>query len=156
MHPTNNKVGDLFKGIHHFGIIVSNMGNALKLYRDTLGFAVERDTGEEGLDSHYVSLVCKLTGVNAQKVRIVYLQRYEVRIELLQFIGIVENKRDRNYQGCHIATNVKNFTAAYEELRRIGLIPISKPQTIPSGPNTGKRVVYLKDEDGSRIELIGR
>jgi hypothetical protein len=29
-----------------------------------------------------------------------------------------------------------------------------KPQTLKSGPNTGKRVVYVRDSDGTTIEFM--
>ena len=154
MRRINSPFGEVFNTIHHFGWIVRDVDEALKLYRDILGFSVERDTGPNGLDENYAALVCRIAGVKARSVRIVYLQKFSIRLELLQFGGQRDKKNGNSLRGFHAAYTIGRFAEIYEALRKVGLIPVSDPQIIPDGPNKGRQVVYMKADEENIIELI--
>jgi glyoxylase I family protein len=44
--------------------------------------------------------------------------------------------------------------AVLEKVAASGCTAAGKPQTLRTGPNTGKRVVYVRDPDGTTIELM--
>ena len=44
--------------------------------------------------------------------------------------------------------------AVLEKVAASGCTAAGKPQTFRTGPNTGKRVVYVRDPDGTTIELM--
>jgi catechol 2,3-dioxygenase-like lactoylglutathione lyase family enzyme len=56
----------------------------------------------------------------------------------------------------HICLFVEDLDSLYERLHDQGVEFISRPQTSESGRYAGGRVVYLKDPDGIRVELLER
>jgi len=54
----------------------------------------------------------------------------------------------------HIALLVNDLGAVLETVAASGWKAAGKPQTLTSGPNTGKRVVYVRDPDGTIIEFM--
>jgi catechol 2,3-dioxygenase-like lactoylglutathione lyase family enzyme len=54
----------------------------------------------------------------------------------------------------HFCLLVDDLDLLYERLMGEGVEFISEPQTPTMGPNRGGRVVYLKDPDGIRVELL--
>tara|TARA_B100001123_G_scaffold345464_1_gene392923 strand:- start:1174 stop:1404 length:231 start_codon:yes stop_codon:yes gene_type:complete len=54
----------------------------------------------------------------------------------------------------HLAFDVTGIDAAIGDPQVYGFRPINSSTTIDQGPNTGSRVVYLRDADGVTIEFI--
>jgi catechol 2,3-dioxygenase-like lactoylglutathione lyase family enzyme len=54
----------------------------------------------------------------------------------------------------HIALTVDNLEAVLERISASRWKAAGKPQTLQSGPNAGKRVVYVRDPDGETIEFM--
>ena len=79
---------NLCKNLHHIGIIVQDIEKELKLYQGILGYEIERDTGEKGLEKEYASVVGTVTGTNAGNARIVYLRKSGVRVELIKLMEL--------------------------------------------------------------------
>ncbi len=49
---------------------------------------------------------------------------------------------------------VDNLDAVLGAITRAGWSAAGKPQTLKSGPNAGRRVVYVRDPDGTTIEFM--
>jgi catechol 2,3-dioxygenase-like lactoylglutathione lyase family enzyme len=54
----------------------------------------------------------------------------------------------------HVALLVHDLDAVLERIAASGWKAAGKPQRLQSGPNAGKRVVYVRDPDGTTIELM--
>jgi catechol 2,3-dioxygenase-like lactoylglutathione lyase family enzyme len=54
----------------------------------------------------------------------------------------------------HVALVVDDLDAILEKIAASGWASAGKPQTLKTGPNTGKRVVYVRDPDGTTIEFM--
>ena len=54
----------------------------------------------------------------------------------------------------HVAFTVDNLDAVLSAIAASGWKAAGKPQTLKSGPNAGKRVVYVRDPDGATIEFM--
>ncbi|HEY8833935.1 MAG TPA: VOC family protein, partial [Chthoniobacterales bacterium] len=54
----------------------------------------------------------------------------------------------------HIALTVDNLDAVLETIAASGWKTAGTPQTLTTGPNAGKRVIYVRDPDGTTIELM--
>ena len=54
----------------------------------------------------------------------------------------------------HLAFDVADADAAIAASQVSGFRPINPPAPIDKGPNTGSRIVYLRDPDGVTIEYI--
>jgi len=51
---------------------------------------------------------------------------------------------------------VDDLDAVLESIAASGWKAAGKPQTLEAGPNAGKRVVYVRDPDGTTIEFMQR
>jgi catechol 2,3-dioxygenase-like lactoylglutathione lyase family enzyme len=54
----------------------------------------------------------------------------------------------------HVALLVDDLNAVLNTIAAAGWKAAGKPQTLKSGPNAGKRVVYVRDPDGATIEFM--
>ena len=54
----------------------------------------------------------------------------------------------------HVALLVEDLDAVLERIAASDLKAAGKPQTLTKGPNAGKRVVYVRDPDGTTIEFM--
>jgi catechol 2,3-dioxygenase-like lactoylglutathione lyase family enzyme len=54
----------------------------------------------------------------------------------------------------HVALTVDNLDAVLSAIGASGWKAAGKPQTLKTGPNAGKRVVYVRDPDGTTIEFM--
>ncbi len=54
----------------------------------------------------------------------------------------------------HVAFVVDNLDALLEQIAASGWKAAGTPQTLQAGPNAGKRVVYVRDPDGTTIEFM--
>jgi catechol 2,3-dioxygenase-like lactoylglutathione lyase family enzyme len=54
----------------------------------------------------------------------------------------------------HVALLVDDLEAVLERIAASDWKGAGKPQTLKTGPNTGKRVVYVRDPDGTTIEFM--
>ena len=81
------------------------------------------------------------------------------KIELLQYLAPLDRIMRNDLRPCdtgsvHIALTVENLDALLERIASSGWRAAGHPQTLTIGPNAGKRVVYVRDPDGTTIELM--
>jgi catechol 2,3-dioxygenase-like lactoylglutathione lyase family enzyme len=81
------------------------------------------------------------------------------KIELLEYRAPPERKRHVDLRPCdvgsvHVALIVDDLNAILSAINASGWKGAGKPQTLQSGPNAGKRVVYVRDPDGTTIEFM--
>ena len=80
------------------------------------------------------------------------------KIELLEYLAPSDRKhvdlRPCDVGSVHVALIVDNLDAVLDTIAASGWKAAGKPQTLKSGPNTGKRVVYVRDPDGTTIEFM--
>jgi catechol 2,3-dioxygenase-like lactoylglutathione lyase family enzyme len=54
----------------------------------------------------------------------------------------------------HVALVVDDLDGVLKAIESSGWKAAGKAQTLQSGPNAGKRVVYVRDPDGTTIEFM--
>ncbi|MAG36681.1 MAG: hypothetical protein CL878_10640 [Dehalococcoidia bacterium] len=142
------------QGFHHTSFTVSDMERSLAFYRDLLGMqvVVDRITSDT-----YLS---EITGFPNVRLHIVYL-RLDVPdghvLELVEYQshpGQAERLQTNNPGVGHLCFVVDDLPALYEQLRTAGTTFVSPPIEITSGVNKGGYAVYLRDPDGSPLELL--
>jgi len=136
----------------HTGITVSNLDRSLAFWRDVLGFELSHRTHHTG------ELASEVTGVPGAEISIAVLKGYGHKIELLEYLAPSARTRV-DLRSCdvgsvHVALLVDDLDAVLERIAACGWHPAGKPQTLKSGPNAGKRVVYVRDPDGTTIEFM--
>ena len=137
----------------HTGITVSNLERSLAFWRDVLGFELSHTAHQKG------ELAQEITGVEGAEIKLAVLKTTGGhKIELLEYLGPADRKR-ANVRPCdvgsvHVALLVPDLKAMLERIATSGWKAAGKPQTLQSGPNAGKRVVYVRDPDGTTIEFM--
>jgi methylmalonyl-CoA epimerase len=133
----------MFAGFDHVGVAVKNLDDAVKVYRDVLGF--------------------KLEGVRVlpeRKVRVAFLSTGgESRIELLEPLGgdsaVAKFLETRGEGIQHIAVRVDNIEAVLEELKSKGVSLVDeKPRIGAEGAKIA--FVHPKSTKGVLLELCER
>ncbi|HEU0273485.1 MAG TPA: VOC family protein [Candidatus Udaeobacter sp.] len=138
----------------HTGITVSNLERSLTFWRDVLGFELSHTAHQAG------ELAQEITGVPGAEIRIAVVKAPPGhKIELLEYLAPPERKRHVDLRPCdvgsvHVALIVDDLESILSAIKTSGWKAAGKPQTLQSGPNAGKRVVYVRDPDGTIIEFM--
>ena len=136
----------------HTGITVSNLERSLAFWRDVLGFELSHRPHQTG------RLASEITGVPGAEISIAVLKGYGHKIELLEYSAPADRKhfvpRACDVGSAHIALVVDNLDVVLETIAKSGWKAAGRPQTLTAGPNAGKCVVYVRDPDGTTIELM--
>jgi len=140
-------------GADHTGITVSNLERSLVFWRDVLGFEFSHTAHQKG------ELAQEITGVEGAEIKLAVLRvPGGHKIELLEYLAPADRKR-ADIRPCdvgslHVALLVHDLDSVLERIAASDWKAGGKPQTLQSGPNAGKRVVYVRDPDGTTIELM--
>jgi glyoxylase I family protein len=137
---------------NHTGITVSNLERSLAFWRDVLGFELSHRAHQTG------ELAEEITGVPGAEISLAVLKAPGHKIELLEYLAPKDRKhvdlRPCDVGSVHVAFTVENLDAVLNAIAASGWCAAGKPQTLQSGPNAGKRVVYVRDPDGTTIEFM--
>jgi catechol 2,3-dioxygenase-like lactoylglutathione lyase family enzyme len=138
----------------HTGITVSNLERSLEFWQNVLGF-------EFSHRAHQTSeMASEITGVTGAEIKLgVVKAPGGHKIELLEYLAPPDRKQHVDLRPCdvgsvHVALAVDNLDAVLEKTAASGWKAAGKPQTLKTGPNAGKRVVYVRDPDGTTIEFM--
>ena len=138
----------------HTGITVSNLERSLEFWQNVLGF-------EFSHRAHQTSeMASEITGVPGAEIKLAVVKAPSGhKIELLEYLAPADRKKDVNLRPCdvghvHVALTIENLDAILEKIAAAGWKAAGKPQTLTTGPNAGKRVVYVRDPDATTIEFM--
>ena len=135
--------------VHHVAISVADMDQALRFYRDLLGFELDWDMDHRGGEA-----LAKVVGMPGADTRIVMLKGYGLRLELFRYYT-PQGKRQEPQRQCdygltHLALQVSNIQKIYERLVKAG-VRFNCP---PQNPRPGVWATYMKDPEGVTVELV--
>jgi catechol 2,3-dioxygenase-like lactoylglutathione lyase family enzyme len=137
----------------HTGITVTNLEKSLAFWRDVLGFELSHRAHQTG------ELAGEITGVPGAEISLAVLKTSGGhKIELLEYLAPPDRKhldpRPCDVGSAHIALTVDDLDAALSAIAGFGWKAAGTPQTLQSGPNAGKRVIYVRDPDGTTLEFM--
>jgi catechol 2,3-dioxygenase-like lactoylglutathione lyase family enzyme len=137
----------------HTGITVSEIERSLAFWRDILGFELSHRAHQKG------ELAEKITGVAGAEILIAVVKAPGHKVELLEYRAPADRRRHNDSRPCdvgsvHIALTVDDLDAVLETIAASGWKAAGTPQTLTVGPNAGKRVIYVRDPDGTTIEFM--
>src|SRR6266480_639058 len=136
----------------HTGITVTNLERSLVFWRDVLGFELSHRAHHTG------DLASEVIGVPGAEILLAVLKGYGHKIELLEYLAPSDRKhvdfRPCDVGSVHVALTVDNLNAVLSAIAASRWKTAGKPQTLKTGPNAGKRVVYVRDPDGITIEFM--
>lgn len=138
----------------HTGITVSNLERSLDFWQNVLGLELSHRVHQTG------ELAAEITGVPGAEISLAVLKvPGGHKIELLQYLAPADRKQNVDFRPCdvgsvHVALTVDDLNAVLEKIAASGWKSGRKPQTLTTGPNAGKRVIYVRDPDGTTIEFM--
>ena len=131
---------------HHFAVTVTDLDRAVAFYRDVLNldvrtrFAVGGDAFETGV------------GIEGVSADFAHMDAGDARVELVEYTpeGDAVAESDLNQPGgTHLGLEVDDLDAVYESLPE-DIEPIAEPQKTESGT----RIMFVRDPDGTLVELL--
>ena len=139
----------MIKEVRHIGIVVKNIENSLKFYRDLLGLKIVRDMNEHG---NHLDNMLSLDNVEVRTVKLSVNENITL-IELLEFKSHNDNEIRNFYTigASHVAFTVENIDKLYQDLSAKNVEFNAPPQKSPDGL---VKVTFCKDPDGTPIELV--
>jgi catechol 2,3-dioxygenase-like lactoylglutathione lyase family enzyme len=137
----------------HTGITVSNLERSLAFWQNVLGFELSHRAHQTG------NLAVEITGVAGAEILIAVVKAPGHKIELLEYRAPADRKQHVDLRPCdvgsvHVALTVDNLDAVLQTIAASGWKAAGTPQTLTTGPNAGKRVIYVRDPDGTTIEFM--
>ncbi len=138
----------------HTGITVSNLERSLAFWQDVLGFELSHRAHQTG------EMASEITGVAGAEIKLAVVKAPGGhKIELLEYLAPPDRKQHVDLRPCdvgsvHVALLVDDLDAVLNAIAASGWKAAGKPQTLQSGPNAGKRVIYVRDLDGTTIEFM--
>jgi catechol 2,3-dioxygenase-like lactoylglutathione lyase family enzyme len=138
----------------HTGITVSNLERSLEFWRDVLGFEFSHSAHQKGERPE------QITGVAGAELKLAVVKTPNGhKIELLEYFAPADRKKDFELRPCdlghiHVALTVDDLDAVLKKIAESGWKAAGEPQRLTHGPNAGKRVVYVRDPDGTTIEFM--
>jgi catechol 2,3-dioxygenase-like lactoylglutathione lyase family enzyme len=137
----------------HTGLTVSNLERSLAFWRDVLGFELSHRAHQTG------ELASQITGVAGAEISIAVVKAPGHKIELLEYHAPPGRKQQNELRPCdvgaaHVALTVDNIDAIVRRIAAFGWQSAGSAQTLTTGPNAGKRVLYVRDPDGTTIEFM--
>jgi glyoxylase I family protein len=136
----------------HTGFTVSDLERSLAFWQDVLGFELSHRAHQKG------QLAEQITGVPGAEILIAVLNAPGHKIELLEYRAPPEREkieaRPCDVGSVHVALTVDDLDALLATIAASGWSAAGTPQTLSVGPNAGKRVIYVRDPDGTTIEFM--
>jgi catechol 2,3-dioxygenase-like lactoylglutathione lyase family enzyme len=135
----------------HVGICVSDLERSLPFYRDALGF---RELGTLDVTGEEASRLLAIADV---KLRAVYLERDDTRIELLCYgnpgAPVAGQPVAMDHPGfTHLSFRVDDLESATAAIASCGGRVLG--ETRIDNPRFGAKAIFATDPDGTRIELV--
>src|SRR5437870_3565822 len=138
----------------HTGITVSNLERSLDFWQNVLGFEFSHRAHQTG------ERVEQITGVKGAELKLAVVKTPSGhKIELLEYLAPADREQHVGLRPCdvghvHVALTVENLEPLLQKIAASGWKAAGKPQPLTKGPNAGKRVVYVRDPDGTTIEFM--
>ena len=140
-------------GCEHIGIQVRDIDRSVSFYKDALGLElISRFTKSEP----YVQRVVGYPGVILE-IAMMRIPGSTVELEILEYREVERTPIDpetANPGTMHFSLYVSDLDELHAHLRGRGVEFVSDVETAVAGPIAGGKVVYMKDPDGIRVELV--
>lgn len=144
----------MITGCDHIGLQVRHIDRSVRFYEDVLGFELydrfaKSEPYVQRVVGHYPDVTLEIAMLRVPGTA--------VELELLEYRGVTRRPVDpdtANPGTAHFCLFVDDVGALHDRCTKEGIRFVSPPQTATAGPIAGRRVVYMIDPDGIRIELV--
>jgi catechol 2,3-dioxygenase-like lactoylglutathione lyase family enzyme len=142
------------QGVHHTGIIVSDLERSIDFYHGILGLEFANEPSPVFDDPELGPKV----GVPGAALRQVTLKAGEDQVELLEYTAPpspIDEPLPQNALGTHhVGFRVDDIEGKVRELKDKGVEFLGDVTAVDEGVLAGWRWVYFRDPDGITLELV--
>ena len=143
-------------GMHHIGITVPNIKEAIAFFEVVFGAVNVFQTGPFDVDDAFMQR--KLGAAPHSRIRdLVFLRCGNgTSVELFEYSGedsAARPRRNSEVGGTHICFEVEDVFASTERLRAQGVDVLEGPNTVTEGPLAGFSWVYFNAPWGQSLEI---
>jgi catechol 2,3-dioxygenase-like lactoylglutathione lyase family enzyme len=142
----------------HLGVHVRNLERSLEFYRDQLGLEV---VAEQLIQADYLRQVVDHpeADINMATLRLPgSLSGTQSYLEVSEYQNVSGTPIDTEHANpgtCHMAFYVDDLDTTWAKLKAFGSEMVStRVVELRDGPLAGGKVIYIKDPDGIRVELL--
>jgi len=142
---------EMFKGVHHVGLTVSDLERSFAFYEHLLGRVRDFSATSEGAE------LSRAVGVTEAHLRFGFITLGPVHLELLEYRNPRRERfelRNCDVGAAHVCFEVTDLRSAIAALAQDGISFYSEPVDIREGPLAGYSFVYFDDPDGITLELF--
>jgi catechol 2,3-dioxygenase-like lactoylglutathione lyase family enzyme len=142
--------------LEHVAIQVSDIERSVRFYQEHLGFELAFRVSRS---EPYVQRVVGYHPDVTLEIAELRIPGTDVRLEIIEYRNVERSPIDpatANPGTMHFSLFVDDLMEIYERLSGAGVAFVSEPQYSDAGHLTGGIVVYMKDPDGIRVELVQR
>ena len=141
----------MIQSVNHVSFTVANLEESIAFYRDVLGMeCISKAERDETFSS-------AVTGIKGVAMNIAYMQAPGFAVELIQYIsgqGVQIDTSTNNPGSTHLCFNISNYDEWMTKMEKAGVRMCGELCQVPAGPNKGKRVCYMLDNEGNHLEFI--
>ncbi len=150
------------RAVNHIGVSVTDIGMAVRWYRDVMGMTIltepaEISAADASANPHLAMLVKKVFGPRLGRFRICHMSSANgVGIELFQFIEPESERRNDNFEYWktgffHIAVTEPDIEVLAERIATSGGKRRTDVMELLSG--SGRKICFCEDPFGNIIEI---
>jgi len=143
--------------IHHLGLTVSDLEDAVRLLFDKLGLILDISASEEYLYPPTRNNVGKGELDGEISIRILTIPGAQAFVKLIshtRFAGPPADATHNNPGSMHLCFQVENIFQVHTYLEKSGVTFAGPPALVTAGINKGAYAVYFEGFDGFRFEIF--
>ena len=141
----------MIKNINHVSFTVHDLDRSVAFYQNVLGLkCVSLAERDEAFSS-------AVSGVKGAEMKIAYMEGPNCSIELIQYVkgeGTRIDSRTNNPGSTHLCFHVSDYDDWMKRMKDHGVAMRGELCVVPAGPNMGRRVCYMMDNEGNNLEFI--
>ena len=141
----------MITAMNHVSFTVSNLEQSVDFYKNVLNFTCV------SLAERSREFSSAVTGIDGAAMKIAYMNGPGCTIELIQYTsgtGERLNTKTSNIGSAHVCFNIADYDEWLERMKHYNVKFRGELCIVPAGPNKGKRVCYMTDNDGNNLEFI--
>ena len=141
----------MINNVNHISFTVRDLDASVSFYESVLGL---KCISYAERDEEFSSAV---TGIQGVMMKIAYMEAPNCSIELIQYTkgaGEQLDTRTNNTGSTHLCFNIDHYDEWMKRMEENGVRMRGKLCIVPAGPNKGRRVCYMMDNDGNNLEFI--
>lgn len=141
----------MIENVNHVSFTVSDLDASVAFYENVLGLkCISYAERNEEFSS-------AVTGIPGVQMKIAYMEAPSCSIELIQYVsgqGLRLDTLTNNIGSTHLCFDISGYDAWIKRMEENGVRFRGKLCVVPAGPNKGRRVCYMMDNDGNNLEFI--